>query len=163
METWDALTSRRNVRQFSDEPIADTDLDAILEASRRSPSSKNWQPWDFVVVTDPTTLNEMAGDWTGTGHVAGAKAAHDQGDGAARERDGEHRREGAGADVLAGNLRKAAHVPEHGGRQGEQQRAPGRVVELHAACYLTMPTAFIVAPRSLVLFSMKLANSAGGR
>ncbi len=75
METWDALLSRRNVREFDDRPIAGDDLDAILEAGRRAPSSKNWQPWDFVVVTDPDRLREMAGDWTGTGHVAGAAAA----------------------------------------------------------------------------------------
>jgi nitroreductase len=75
METWDALTSRRNVRTFADRAIADEDLDAILEAGRRSPSSKNWQPWDFVVVTDRAQLAEMAADWTGTGHVAGSAAA----------------------------------------------------------------------------------------
>jgi len=75
MNTWDALTSRRNVRQFDDRPIDGEDLDAILEAGRRSPSSKNWQPWDFVVVTDRDQLAEMAADWTGTGHVAGSAAA----------------------------------------------------------------------------------------
>ncbi len=56
METWDAITARRNVRQFTDRPIPDADLDRILEAGRIAPSSQNNQPWDFVVVTDPDML-----------------------------------------------------------------------------------------------------------
>ena len=56
METWDAITSRRNVRTYRDQPIADADLDRILEAGRRSPSASNRQKWDFVVVTDRQQL-----------------------------------------------------------------------------------------------------------
>ena len=52
MQTWDAITSRRNVRSFADRPIPAADLDRILEAGRRAPSSQNWQPWDFILVTD---------------------------------------------------------------------------------------------------------------
>jgi nitroreductase len=44
METWDAITSRRNVRDYTDQPIADADLDQILEAARRTPSAMNEQP-----------------------------------------------------------------------------------------------------------------------
>jgi len=44
MQTWDAITSRRNVRSFADRPIPAAELDQILEAGRRAPSSQNWQP-----------------------------------------------------------------------------------------------------------------------
>ncbi len=74
METWDAIRSRRDVRAFSERPIDDADLDRILEAGRRSPSSRNWQPWDFVVVTDREQLAELATVWQGAGHVAGSAA-----------------------------------------------------------------------------------------
>jgi nitroreductase len=74
METWDAITSRRNVREFEPRPLADDDLDRILEAGRRAPSSRNWQPWDFVVVTDPEQLGRLAQVWRGAGHVAGSAA-----------------------------------------------------------------------------------------
>jgi nitroreductase len=50
METWDAIRARRNVRQYTDQPIAREDLERICEAGRRAPSSQNWQPWNFVVV-----------------------------------------------------------------------------------------------------------------
>jgi nitroreductase len=74
MQTWDAITSRRNVRSFADRPIPPADLDRILEAGRRSPSSQNWQPWDFVLVTDREMLRELAKVWRGAGHVADSVA-----------------------------------------------------------------------------------------
>lgn len=75
METWDAIRARRNVREFVSEPVSEADLDRILEAGRRAPSSQNWQPWDFVVVTDADRLERLAGVWKGAWHVAGAPAA----------------------------------------------------------------------------------------
>jgi nitroreductase len=74
MDTWDAITSRRDVREFQDRPLADDELDRILEAGRRAPSSRNWQPWDFVVVTDREQLGELAKVWRGAGHVASSAA-----------------------------------------------------------------------------------------
>jgi nitroreductase len=70
METWDAITSRRNVRQFTDQPLSDEDRDRILEAGRRAPSSRNWQPWDFIAVTDRAQLQELSQVWRGGGHIA---------------------------------------------------------------------------------------------
>jgi len=74
MQTWEAITSRRNVRSFADRPIPAADLDRVLEAGRRSPSSQNWQPWDFVLVTDRALLTELAKVWRGAGHVAHSAA-----------------------------------------------------------------------------------------
>lgn len=74
METWDAIRSRRNVREFSGEPLPDDQLERILEAGRRSPSSQNWQPWDFVLVTDRGRLTELAKVWRGAQHVASSAA-----------------------------------------------------------------------------------------
>ena len=75
METWDAITARRNVREFDGRPIASDHLDRILEAGRRSPSSKNEQPWDFVVVTQRAALQRLADVWRFGRHIAGAAAA----------------------------------------------------------------------------------------
>ena len=74
MQTWDAIRSRRDVREFSDRPIAPEHLDRICEAGRRAPSSQNRQPWDFVVVTDRAHLTELATVWRGAGHVATSAA-----------------------------------------------------------------------------------------
>jgi len=70
METWDAIVSRRNVRQYTDREIATGDLERILEAARRTPSSRNEQRWDFVVVTDRAQLEDLSQVWRGAGHVA---------------------------------------------------------------------------------------------
>jgi nitroreductase len=74
VETWDAITSRRNVRTYDDRTISDEHLNRILEAGRRTPSSKNTQPWDFVLVTDRDRLVRLATVWQGAGHVAGSAA-----------------------------------------------------------------------------------------
>ena len=75
METWDAIRARRNVRQYTGEPIAREYLERILEAGRRAPSSGNWQPWDFVVVTDREQLTELAKVWERGGkHIAQSAA-----------------------------------------------------------------------------------------
>jgi nitroreductase len=74
MDTWNAITSRRDVREFEDRSLADDELDRILDAGRRAPSSRNWQPWDFVVVSDREQLKELAKVWRGAGHVAASAA-----------------------------------------------------------------------------------------
>jgi nitroreductase len=75
METWDAIRARRDVRTFEDRPVSPDDLDRILEAGRRSPSASNRQPWDFVLVTDRSQLEELTTVWQGARHLAQAAAA----------------------------------------------------------------------------------------
>ena len=74
MNAWDAVRARRDVRDFEDRPIPDEDLDRILEAGRRSPSSTNQQAWDFVIVTERERLRELAGVWRYARHVASSAA-----------------------------------------------------------------------------------------
>lgn len=74
METWEAITSRRNVRAYQDRPLGEADLTRMLEAARRTPSSMNSQRWDFVLVTDRDRLQRLAGVWRGAGHVARSAA-----------------------------------------------------------------------------------------
>jgi nitroreductase len=75
METWDAIRARRNVRSYTDEPIADEDLDRILEAGWRAPSASNRQRWEFIAITDTAQLDALGGVWQGARHIPGARAA----------------------------------------------------------------------------------------
>jgi nitroreductase len=74
METWDAIASRRNVRSFQPRPLPDGARERILEAGWRAPSSRNWQPWDFVVVTDRDQLARLAQVWRFGAHIADSAA-----------------------------------------------------------------------------------------
>jgi nitroreductase len=74
METWDAIRSRRNVRRYEDRAIPEDDLDRILEAARRTPSSMNQQAWDFVVVKDRDRLQELSKAWRYAAHIADSAA-----------------------------------------------------------------------------------------
>ena len=74
METWDTIRARRNVRRYADRPIAREDLERILEAGRRAPSSMNEQAWDFVLVTERERLRELARVWRYAEHVSSSAA-----------------------------------------------------------------------------------------
>jgi nitroreductase len=75
MDALDAVFARRDVRTYADRPISSEDLDRVLEAGRRAPSSINMQRWDFVVVTDRVRLRELAKVWERGGrHVATSAA-----------------------------------------------------------------------------------------
>jgi nitroreductase len=74
VETWDAIRARRNVRRYAERPIEPSDLDRILEAARRTPSSVNQQAWDFVVVTNRERLRELSSIWRYAAHVATSAA-----------------------------------------------------------------------------------------
>lgn len=70
----EALASRRNVRAYQDDSLPQEALAQILEAGRRAPSAMNWQPWDFVLVTDRQQLQDLSQVWQGAGHVADSAA-----------------------------------------------------------------------------------------
>ena len=52
MEVFDAIKSRRSIRQYKADPVDDKAIEAILEAGRWAPSWANTQCWRFLVVRD---------------------------------------------------------------------------------------------------------------
>jgi nitroreductase len=75
MKTWDAINSVRVVREVAERPLAVEHLDRILNAGRRTGSSKNEQRWAFIVVRDRDHLRELASVGRYAGHLAGATVA----------------------------------------------------------------------------------------
>jgi nitroreductase len=65
----------RAVRSFADRPLAASDLDRILKAGRRAPSSKNSQRWAFIACRERTHLQELSKVGPFAGHIGGAAAA----------------------------------------------------------------------------------------
>ena len=71
-ETYESIIGLRVVRVFRPEPIKDEHLEKILEAGRWTGSSKNTQPWAFVVLTDPGERQRLAECGSFTGPLVGA-------------------------------------------------------------------------------------------
>lgn len=66
------LRRQRGCRSFTDEPVDDADLEAMLEAATHAPSAENRQPWIFVVVRDAPTRAAIA-ELTRSVWAAGAR------------------------------------------------------------------------------------------
>ncbi len=74
METLDAIKSRIKVASYADRPIPEEVLEQILEAGRRSPSSRNQQRWTFILVQERDTLQRLSRVWRGAAHIADSAA-----------------------------------------------------------------------------------------
>src|SRR5258708_709499 len=75
MNVSDAIRTKRAVRRFLDKRLPGDVTRAILNAGRRSQSSKNGQPWQFIAIQDKAILRDLSklGQWAG--HLAGAALA----------------------------------------------------------------------------------------
>lgn len=75
MNVSEAIRTKRAVRQFTEQPIDAATARAILNAGRRSQSSKNGQAWQFIAIREKETLAALStcGEWAG--HIAGAALA----------------------------------------------------------------------------------------
>ena len=69
MDVYEAVTSRRAVRGFTDEPVPAEVLTRVLSAAAWAPSGSNLQPWHTYVVTgEPLVrLKKMAVERVATG------------------------------------------------------------------------------------------------
>ena len=54
------LRARRSVRKYKDQPVDAEKVDLLMEAVLRSPSSRGFNPWEFVVVDDPATISRLS-------------------------------------------------------------------------------------------------------
>ncbi len=61
MELIHALRSNGAVRSFTDRPVDDATLSAVLDTARFAPSGGNRQPWRVAIVRDLDTRREMGG------------------------------------------------------------------------------------------------------
>ena len=72
MNVSDAIRTKRAVRKFQETPLSDDVVRIILNAGRRSQSSKNNQPWQFIAIREKSILKALSGTGTFAGHLAGA-------------------------------------------------------------------------------------------
>ena len=60
MDTWLAIASRREIREYADRAIPEDVVRTILDAGRLAGSAKNRQPWRFLLVEDETARARLA-------------------------------------------------------------------------------------------------------
>lgn len=60
MNLLDAISTRRSIRRYTDEPVAQEQIETLLRAAMSAPSAGNQQPWRFVVVTDSKQLERLS-------------------------------------------------------------------------------------------------------
>jgi nitroreductase len=74
----EAIATTRAIRRYTDEPVSDADLAAVLFAASRAPSGSNRQPFRFVVLRDgPGAREAKALLGVAFRRAWGAKARHD--------------------------------------------------------------------------------------
>ena len=59
MEVYECLKTRLTIRSFRPDPVPEEVVTRILEAGRWAPSSRNLQPWHFIVITNRETLGQI--------------------------------------------------------------------------------------------------------
>ncbi len=59
MTVLEAVRGRFSVRKYTDKPVTDENLNAVLEGARLAQSAKNFQDWRFVVVRNKQTREAL--------------------------------------------------------------------------------------------------------
>ena len=60
MDAYEAITSRRSIRQYTADPVPDEMIQELLTAAMSAPSGGDSRPWHFVVVTAREQLDALA-------------------------------------------------------------------------------------------------------
>ncbi|MFH0735849.1 MAG: nitroreductase family protein [bacterium] len=56
---WNVIHNRRSVRKFKPDQIPENAILKIIDAARTAPTSGNQQPWKFLIIKDPNTINRI--------------------------------------------------------------------------------------------------------
>ena len=75
MDALTAIFTRRSVRKYSDKPVSDATIKLLLQAAMAAPSAKNAQSWEFIVIRDKKTLEQIPSFHPFSKHVPGAPVA----------------------------------------------------------------------------------------
>jgi nitroreductase len=60
MDALEAIRKRRSVRRYTDRPVADSDVDALLRLALLAPTGGMAQAWSLLVVREPETRAALA-------------------------------------------------------------------------------------------------------
>jgi nitroreductase len=72
MDVLKLVRTRRSIREYTQDPIPEEDINKILEAGRWAPSASNSQPWKFIVLRSRNVKKKLAGTLTWGGFLSQA-------------------------------------------------------------------------------------------
>ena len=72
---YEIIKTKRAVRTFSEQPVNQEIIHKIANAGRLAQSSKNDQPWTFIIIQEKSTLEELSTCGPFAKHIAGATFA----------------------------------------------------------------------------------------
>jgi|SRR5690554_223384 len=61
-ETITTILDRRSIRSYTDRPVEQDKIEAIIKCGQYAPSAVNRQPWHFTVVTDRGLLDKISAE-----------------------------------------------------------------------------------------------------
>ncbi len=59
MDAMEAILTRRSIRKYTNKTVPEAVVKELLEAAMSAPSAGNQQPWQFIVINDRKTLDEI--------------------------------------------------------------------------------------------------------
>ncbi len=60
METTNCIKTRRSRRKFLDKEVSDEIINKLIDSARHAPSSRDSQPWEFVIVKNGEVKQKLA-------------------------------------------------------------------------------------------------------
>lgn len=59
MSVYETIRGRGSIRRYKPDPIPEKELETILDAARLAQSAANRQPWQFIVVSEPSRKSAL--------------------------------------------------------------------------------------------------------
>ncbi len=59
MDLFEAIEARQSIRKFKEDSVSDKDIFELLDMARKAPSAENAQPWEFIVIRDPSVKSQI--------------------------------------------------------------------------------------------------------
>lgn len=58
--TIETIFARRSIREYTEDPVSNDDINTILDCGRWAPSGLNNQPWKFIVIQNEDNIKKLA-------------------------------------------------------------------------------------------------------